>query len=147
MCMSLCKPSNDENMATLLLPRYISRYSISLCIFLCVSLVLMRKWPPSSSLVLSVLICPYVYSLLCESSSDEEVATLLLSSSVSMSYFICICMFLCVSLVVMSKWPPCSSIVHISVYTSISLWTSSSDERLATLLLSSVVHIYLSFAM
>ena len=97
----------------------------------------MRKWPPCSSLVLSVLIALYAYSFLCESSSDEDVATLLLSISVYPHYFICIC--LRVNLVVMRMWPPCSSLVLsvlISLYAYSLLCESSSDEEVATLLLS-----------
>ena len=78
MYFSLRKSSSDEEMATLLLSSCICLY-----VCFCVSLVLVRKWPPCSSLLLVAFISPSLY----------------------------VCIFLCVSLVVTKKWPLCSSLV------------------------------------
>ena len=78
MYISLRKASSDEEMATLL---HFSCICLSVCF--CFSLVVMRKWPPCSSLLLATFIYPSVYS----------------------------CIFLVLGLVVMGKWPPCSSLV------------------------------------
>ena len=106
----------------------------------------MRKWPPCCSLVISVRISLYVHSL-CEFSSDEEVATLLFSSSVSLYYFICIC--LSVSLEMMRSWPPCSSLVLCIVVSRslcmyLSLCKYNSGDGVATLLIFSSSDLQLS---
>ena len=104
---------------------------------LCISLVVIRKGPPCSSLAQS---CFYLslYTFLCETSSDEEVAILLSMSS-----------FLCISLIVMRKWPPCPSLAHsifISLYIYF-LFDFSFDEEVATLLLSVTSCVYLTFSL
>ena len=82
--MSLCKPSNDEKLATL---------PLSLVLFVVIYLCLCR------------------YISLCKSSSDEEVATLLLSSFICPDLSLSTYRVCCVSLVMMREWPPRSSLV------------------------------------
>ena len=109
---------------------FISLYIVlSSSMLLCISLVVIRKGPPCSSLAQSFFYLS-LYTFLCETSSDEEVATLLSMSS-----------FLCISLIVMRKWPPCPSLAHsifISLYIYF-LFDFSFDEEVATLLLSSSI--------
>ena len=101
-----------------------------------------------ATLSLRSSICLDIYSCCCKSSSHEEVATLhlvmmnpaevailLLSSSICPDLSIYMYKVCCVSLVVMSKWPLCSSLV-IAVCIYVFICASSSDEEGATLRLS-----------
>ena len=112
--VSLYKFSDYEEVTTLLLSSYSIVVSLSLSTFLCEPLV-MRKWPTCSSLA------RYASSL-------------------------SICIFPCGSLGLVGKWPLCSSLVRFLVYLSLrvycSLWKSSSDGEMATLLLSSSPPLY-----
>ena len=131
---------------------YISLYIYS-CRFLNVSLVVIRKWPLCSSLVLSRLISLCMLITLCKSSSDEEVATLLLSgTSCLISHCLYACIFLCLGLVVMRKGPLCSSLVLSMLFSLflcmyLSLCRSSSNAEVATLLLSSCICLSVCFCL
>ena len=111
--------------------------------FLCRSSVIMTKLPPCSFLViLSVSLS--LSTFLCEPLVMRKWPTC--SSLARYASSLSICIFLCGSLVVVGKWPLCSSLVRSLVYLFLciycSLWKSSSDGEMATLLLSSSPPLY-----